>query len=384
MGVSPIRNMSARRRVLVATTYWMESIYAGIARRAAEYGWALNDCLRWQRELPQDGRTWDGAIVFAWKSRDCIERLSALRIPIVDMEDYVDHFGASKVVGDDDAVGRIAAEHLVRAGCRSLVDSMADLDSPVSRRRSRGFAEAAARAGVPVRGAHSADGMLAAVAGGERPCGVFCGTDQRAEEAERVLLDAGLRIPDDVAVLGGNDTPHLCELAPVALSSVNMDFEGKGAAAAELLRDIFEGRLTAPRRVIVPPRGVTTRASTRVPSPTGNDGFTRLTEAMERLCCGGGDIASICRAAGVSTAEARTLIRARLGRTPVEELSRLRVARAKPLLLERKMNLTAIAKACGFGTRQSLYVAFRKFENRSPEAFVSAKAGEKQKEKVRL
>lgn len=77
----------------------------------------------------------------------------------------------------------------------------------------------------------------------------------------------------------------------------------------------------------------------------------------------------MCRAAGLSLPEARRLVRDRLGRTLVEELSRLRVERAKGLISSGTMNLQGVAAACGFGTRQSLYLAFRKFEKRTPEEF---------------
>ena len=349
-------------------SYWMEPLYAGIARKAVGYGWTLDDALRWQRIIPDTAQSWDGAIVFAWKDEALIRRLTEAKIPIVDLEDYVDHFGASKVLGDDFAVGRIAAEHLIRAGCRSLVYASADLASPVSRRRIEGFAKAAAGAGVPVAETCGARASVDTAKTGPAPVGIF-GGDALALEIERLLLDSGIRIPEDAAVLGANDTQHLCELAPVALSSVNMDFEGKGEAAADLMHELLAGKVAAPRRVIVPPRGVTARASTRRAADAGEDAFARLVATLERRCVESEGVEVMCRAAGISLPEARRLVRERLGRTLVEELSRLRVERAKTLLSSGTMNMQGVAATCGFGTRQSLYVAFRKFEKRTPEEF---------------
>lgn len=369
MNLPPTAAPARRIRILVAMSFWMEPLYAGIARKAAEYGWSLDDSLRWQRELPETSDDWDGAIVFAWKDRGLIARLREARLPIVDLEDYADHFGASKVVGDDPAVGRIAAEHLIRAGCRSLVFVHRDAGSPVLNRRMEGFTSVAASAGVPVTRIFGAETIVDAVKKATAPCGVF-GGDMLAAEAERLLLESGIRIPGDVAVLGSNDTRHLCEIAPVALSSVNMDFEGKGEAAAALMRTLIAGEVSSPRRVVVPPRGVTARASTRRLADAGEaDAFSRLVATLERRCGEPEGVEEMCRAAGVSLPEARRLVRERLGRTLVEELARLRVARAKTLLADDNAKVGEIAKACGFGTRQALHLAFRKFEGRSPEEF---------------
>lgn len=356
-----------RPHILVAMAYWSEPLYAGIARRAAAYDWVLDDALRWHDSNDFSG-TWDGAIVFAWKNRALIERLREARIPLVDLEDYVDHFGASKVVGDDPAVGRVAAGHLLRAGCRSLVFTGEHDGNPVARRRLDGFLDAATAAGLPVGEADDPAETVDRVRAATAPVGVFCNGDKLAVQVERALLDAGLRVPEDAAVLGAHDTQHLCELAPVPLSSVNMDFEGKGEAAAGLLHALLRGD-AAPRRIAVPPRGVTTRASTRLAPASTDDVFARLMATLERRCCEAEDVESLCRAAGVPLARARRLVRERLGRTLLEELTRLRVQRAKTLLAEGKMNLPGIAAACGFGTRQTLYLAFRKCEGRAPEDF---------------
>lgn len=363
-----------RPRILVAMAYWMEPLYAGIARKAVEYDWVPDDALRWQRDIPDTEQVWDGAIVFAWKNEKLIHRLREARIPLVDLEDYVDHFGASKVLGDDVAVGRIAAEHLIRAGCRSLVFVGGDLSSPVYRRRAEGFCEAARTAGIPVAEVCGASSACDAVKAGASPVGVFGNGDKIALEAERALLDSGIRIPEDAAVLGTDDTQHLCELAPVALSSVNMDFEGKGEAAADLMHALLVGKVVAPRRVIVPPRGVTARASTRrVAADSAGDAFARLIATLERRCGEAEGVEVMCRAAGLSLPEARRLVRERLGRTLVGELSRLRVERAKTLLSSGTMNMQGVASACGFGTRQALHLAFRKFDGRAPEDFRRAR-----------
>lgn len=370
MTSSPKPTASRRPHILVAMAYWSEAIYAGIARKAAVHDWTLDDTLRWHDRHDLSG-PWDGAIVFAWKNEELIRRLRETGIPLVDMEDYVDHFGASKVVGDDRAVGRVAAEHLLRAGCRSLVYAFGPEGGLVTLRRGEGFRVAANSAGLTCLEASGPDETLARVRGAPGPVGVFCNGDRLAAAVERTLLDAGLRVPEEAAVLGANDTRHLCELAPVPLSSVNMDFEAKGEAAADLLHAMLSQKITTPRRVMVPPRGVTARASTRLtPSASADDDvFGRLLETMDRRCVETGGVEDICRAAGISLPEARRLVRERLGRTLIEELTRRRVERAKTLLAQGKTNLTGVAGACGFGTRQALYLAFRKFEGRTPEDF---------------
>ncbi|QNE21331.1 LacI family transcriptional regulator [Kribbella qitaiheensis] len=142
----------------------------------------------------------------------------------------VDHVGIDNV-----AAARVATTHLVELGRRRIafIGTQRRPTSEIARLRTTGYREALAAAGlqaeprltVPTVGYHRKDGMMAmqkVLEGpGLPPDAVFCATDLLAQGAIRVLLRAGLRVPDDVAVVGFDDidegnysTPTLTTISP--------------------------------------------------------------------------------------------------------------------------------------------------------------------------
>ena len=90
----------------------------------------------------------------------------------------------------------------------------------------------------------------------------MAGNDQRAlmifEACERI----GARVPDDVAIVGVDNDPIVCEFSRPSLSSVDRDDHAHGRRAAELLDRLMQGHRPALTPVLVRPRGVVARAST--------------------------------------------------------------------------------------------------------------------------
>lgn len=173
--------------------------------------------------------------------------------------------GAADVVaGDDDAGGQLAARHLLERGHRRIAH-LSGQGAPAEHRR-RGFVRAMAAAGLepPVfgvdGGTDEADGFRAMQqalaagdrAGGIRPSAVFAANDVMALGAMAALRDAGLRVPEDVSVLGYDDSP-LAAYGYIRLSTVDGHSRRLGAAAAQMALD----RMTAPaapaRRLLLEP-----------------------------------------------------------------------------------------------------------------------------------
>lgn len=84
---------------------------------------------------------------------------------------------------------------------------------------------------------------------GKAPDGVFCFSDVMAFGAMRALREKGLRIPEEVSVIGFDGAP-LCELTVPSLSTVSQDMRGMGYEAVALLHDIMERRSTGGHRVL--------------------------------------------------------------------------------------------------------------------------------------
>ena len=189
--------------------------------------------------------------------------LTALGIALV-MIDRDDHprVKCHRVLTDDVEVGRLATTHLVGRGCRTI----AHISGPPivhAQRREEGYRRAIADAGLKIDEAQIVEGgfmeadgyraMQQLLTPRPRVDGVFAVNDPAAIGAMKAIWDAGLRVPDDVAVVGAGDVAY-SDLIRVPLTTVRWSKTDVGRSAAELILDQIGGHGdTRPRRVIIPP-----------------------------------------------------------------------------------------------------------------------------------
>jgi DNA-binding LacI/PurR family transcriptional regulator len=187
----------------------------------------------------------DGLLVLSVPLEDDhVDQLRRQQLPVVVVD--VDRPELSRVTIDDVAGGRMATEHLLERGHRRIgfVGDVPDnaLGFTVSDLRHRGYREALTTAGVPPDpglarlGVYGRDGAraLAAelLATAEPPTAIFAASDMQAVGVLEAAAHAGLRVPDDVAVVGFDDI----EIADVlGLSTVRQPLADTGAEAVRLL-----------------------------------------------------------------------------------------------------------------------------------------------------
>ncbi|MGI5126065.1 LacI family DNA-binding transcriptional regulator [Pseudonocardia sp. CA-107938] len=183
--------------------------------------------------------------------------------------------GADAVLlgSDHRETGRLAAEHLLELGHREIATVVGPRGRHVVRRRLEGFGTALAAAGVAlpehriVESGWSAATAYAAAAAlldraGEPITAVFAQNDEMASGVLRLLADRGVRVPEEVSVVGCDDLPASRFLVP-ALTTIAVPFTETGERAAAVLLDLIAGK-PAPRRELLPVRLVV-RASTGPP-----------------------------------------------------------------------------------------------------------------------
>ncbi|MFE2138789.1 LacI family DNA-binding transcriptional regulator, partial [Streptomyces sp. NPDC059466] len=155
---------------------------------------------------------------------------------------------------------RQAAEHLLKRGCRRIVTVTGPLRVGASQDRLAGFRDTMARSGhpyVPVaEGGFTLDSGMAAMSGllAEHPDldGVFAANDLMAQGACQVLREQGRRVPDDVAVVGFDDSSVAATCRP-ALTTVRQPVEEMASTMAGLLDEHIQGLRTDPTSVIFDP-----------------------------------------------------------------------------------------------------------------------------------
>ncbi len=258
-------------------------IIAGLEKVASARGYGLllcssnEDAGKERAELEMLRQRQVDAIVLASanaeKNTDLLQRLSALGIGIV-MIDRDDHprVRCDRVLTDDHQVGRLATTHLLSNG-RRAVTHIAGPPIVHAKRRADGYAAALREAGVKgkpewiVRGGFKdADGyraMKKLLALEPRVDAVFAANDPAAIGAMKAIWEAGLRVPDDIAVVGAGDIAH-GDLLRVPLTTVSWSREEQGRRAAELILDrIGPDPPARMRRVIIPPQLVVRESSAR-------------------------------------------------------------------------------------------------------------------------
>ncbi|MEH0938729.1 LacI family DNA-binding transcriptional regulator [Micromonospora psammae] len=196
-------------------------------------------------------------------------------MPMVLLGERVDHGPADHVVIDNVAAAREITGHLAGLGRRRIaaIGSQRTPEGASARLRLEGYAAGLADAGIayddrlvaPAPAWHRADGAAAMrqlLDSGSRPDAVFCFNDTLALGALRALHEAGLRVPEDVAVAGFDDIEDGRFSIPT-LSTIAPDKERIARLAVELLAGRLNGDRAAPPRELQVPYQLTPRESTR-------------------------------------------------------------------------------------------------------------------------
>jgi LacI family transcriptional regulator len=291
------------------------------------------------------------------------------RIPCVNVSGRLARVPFASVLPDNEAVGRMAAEHLVELGMERLVCATLG-DVHFAKLRAEGFVQAARAAGreVHVRSEHM-DATGRFVSGLERPLGLFAVTDHRAREIIGSCLALGLRVPEDVAVVGV-DNDELAGLeAGVPLSTVDPAGEAVGYEAAGVLHRMLRGR-KVPAVTLVPPRGLIARASSDITVVDDPD-LSHAQRFIRDHAQESPRVKEILAGLGVSRSALEKRFRARFGRTLHDEVVRVKLERARRLLTETGLAVSEVARRSGFSCRSRFFAEFGRRFGETPSAYRS-------------
>ncbi len=355
--------------------------FDGIARYAREHGWHMTLANRLVR-LPS-GWNGDGALVTLRgdePTTQVVKGLVAQGIPVVDLTCYMPEVAVARVIPDYRSAGRIAAEHFAEIGLRRVAwfstiwTHVHGLFFQGLRERWPDATRIVLADSVPDENLDDinlfTDVIGSRLAALPKPVGILTYNDEEASRILSLCLETGLKVPDDVAILGiGNDT-FLCENQPVPLSSVIDDLDRNGYEAAALLDRLMDG---IPRKggceigepVLVPCRGLAARRSTdalAVDSPVLRQVLRHMREHIAHTP----SAVQLAETAGVSRATLDRLFADVLGRSMHDELLRLRLAKARDMLANEPASVGQIAAACGFCNAGHFVSVFRKAHGTTP------------------
>jgi LacI family transcriptional regulator len=191
-----------------------------------------------------------------------------------------------------------------------------------------------------------------------KPLAVFAANDARGRQVLNACLAADFPVPYEVAVLAVNNDVLICETSLPPLSSVAVNMERAGYAAAEILDQLMRKSLPKPPCVSYEPYGVVARASTQRLQVTDR----LVIKALEFVRINAGlnirvsDVATHC---GVTQRWVEKRFAQSLGRSVMDEIHRVRMDTVSSLVAKTELPFAEIARRCGFTSANHLGVLFR-------------------------
>ncbi len=370
--------MAARPQValLIETS---NSYARGLLRGIYAY---LREHRPWSVYLPEQGRgdapphwlkSWQGEGVIARIENPRIARMvKGLGVPAVDVSAGRFLPELPCVETDNEAIVRVALEHFLERGFRSLA-YCGDSRFAWSRDRRNWFSELATAAGCsisvfspPVRKRRpnisweQEEKELAAwIRQLKMPCGVMACYDIRGRQVLDVCRRTGVAVPDDVAVIGVDNDDLLCSLSDPPLSSVVPDTHRTGYEAAAILDRLMAGESDQHGVMLIPPKGIVTRQSSDVLA-TADPDVSSAVRFIRDHACDGIKVEDVLRVVPVSRRILESRFKKLLGHTPHEEILRVQLHRVRELLEETDLPLATIANRAGFKYVEYLSVVFKR------------------------
>ena len=359
----------------------------GVARYVRAHGpWHT---LHYERSLgqafPESAKAWEpqGVIVRA-ESQAVAEAVNKMNVPTIDLRGvYPPKHGRTLVV-DDNGCAAMALDHLTQRGF-SHVAFCGFVGVAFSDRREQAFLAHARAAHLHVHtyqpptqlrfnasvlrretiGELHQETLRQWLADLPKPVGVFACNDVRGRQVVDAARDAGLQVPEQVAVLGVDNDTVVCDLANPPLSSIDPDGDTIGFEAAAMLDAMMQGEPLDTVRQAFPPARVEARLSTDMLAVDDTE-VAKAVSFIRQHACTGLSVGDVVDHLTISRATLERRFRAALGRTPKSEINRIRIDRAKQLLEGTNYPLPQIADMTGFGSPARFSVAFSRAVGESP------------------
>jgi LacI family transcriptional regulator len=371
-----------QKRVLIALGWYDYRLHRGIEKYALEHGWHLSANFAREKVIPWG---WEGDGILAWlgEGDDLAEFVRHAKKPTVDFSFRRPHLRFPRVLEDHAHAAELVAEHFLSRGFRHFA-YYSDADNWSYAERGHGFVEALERTGhecvwLPWYRApeyrlgreqwqRKRRWLTTQLKKLSKPLGIFAANDEQALDVLDSCEAAGLAVPEQVAIVGAENYLLAPDAMHTPVSSVDTNLETLGYRGAALLDELMSGGPAPKMPLRVPAASIVTRKSSDLLAVNHKGVANSLRFIWEHAS----EPISVKDLVGVAAMSRRGLHKAFLeavGRTPGQELQRIRIERAKRLLTESDHKVEVIATMCGYQSANSFCVAFKQAAGMSPKQF---------------
>jgi LacI family transcriptional regulator len=335
----------------------------------------------WSTYLAEHGRgdappTW----LASWKGDGIIARIEnariakavkASRLPVVDLSAANLIPGTPFVETDDAAIAKSAFEHLRERGFKHFA-YCGDDQYNWSKWRGNHFQSLVRQSGSEPHvlssnvGHRTNDGWIdqmarlaAWISALPKPIGIMACFDIVGRQVLEACRLVHAVVPDQVAVVGVDNDELLCELADPPLSSVAPDAHRTGYLAAEILDRLMSGKKAPASQNLIEPLGIIVRESSDVLAIEDKD-ISQAIRFIRLHACEGINVSDVLADVPMSRRIMEARFKKLIGRTPHDEIDRVRLNRVKELLRETDLVMSEIAARSGYEHVEYLSVVFKK------------------------
>jgi LacI family transcriptional regulator len=368
--------------IVPASTGWGRGIIKGVAAFANHHG-------PWCLQIHAEGGEWP--LPRDWRADGIVARLStpamaraavATGVPVVNVSGIrleADGEKVPRVCSDLRGSGSLAARHLLDRGFKhfgyvglpKLAYVREHQEAYAATLAKEGHACQAHALGPGVVPAGGASRLLEWLISLPKPVGVLTWSNAQGRAVIDACRRAALLVPEQVAVLSGDDDPLLCESCLPQLSAIAAAAEQIGEQAAGLLQRLINRERPPRSPILVPPVGIVTRQSTNTLALEDPDLVAAVVYIREHATKGI-NVNDVLQIVPMSRRQLERSFRDRLSRSPAEEIRRVRLEQVKHLLATTDLPIPKVASACGFCGGEYLAAIFRQATGITPLQFRTA------------
>jgi LacI family transcriptional regulator len=297
-------------------------------------------------------------------------------IPLVNVDDET-KCSQPTVMNDQEQAGRLAAEHLLEQGLSHYAFAPPVISSYAAELRQQGFCGRLRETGhdcaIFGRPQYSKEtlrdeALLTWILKLPKPVGVHAYTLALAARLAWACQEGGLRVPGDVALLGGQDHLVLATALEPAISAIVFDDARLGYEGIRLLHNLMRGTRPPRQPLLLPPVRLVARASTDMHSVQDTE-IGRIRKWIRENAHRPLTVKDLLAETPLSRRTLERRFTTLTGRTLHDEIETIRMERVQTLLRESNLPLTQVAAQCGYANYVTFSLAFRRFAGTTASAF---------------
>ncbi len=359
-------------------------IWDGVAEYASLYGrWLLysplslrfeaddRETYRWLTNFKPDG-------IIVPNSRKNLEDILKFKIPIIVHRNLKQRIpGRPAILGDGNRIGTMAADYLIKLGFKNFACYVCENEVPMQE-RAESFTQRVDQAGFKtypflrkgVRNLISWNRQLDLLANWlksiPKPAAIMAGDDILAVNILMACRLAGLLIPQQIAVLGINNTRIICETQIPKISSVALSYYKAGFEAAQLLDKMMDGTVAASEQtVLIEPTNIITRQSTDfslIKDYEVGKAMNYIHHNSIKLL----QVSDVAEQTGLSKNALQKRFKKAVGCSVSQEIRRACADKIAEMLLNSNMSISDIARSIGFSGDDHISRYFRQSVGMTP------------------